>query len=1492
MPHQNSDNTLKYITLAGLVYLSIFFSDTRAWAIPTSSLQSSERRFAGSVNDYINYLRGPGHLDTPGADTTLPGGQTTPPTNGQWPTVRGKTVADLYAKVQGADPYFDKKNQILKSQVRIPDGVFTESEWNIMQNMTTNDTPYIVTGPNYGFTQMKAALMENALDHDPQRTMHEAETQGQTQATQAGDAAADTCRGQAASAIGFCSSYLENFTTQPQWNLVRNQIFVPMAILLLLPGAVLAQMRAIIAAGSPILGEVNPFEGILRSLVAIFLIPGTALVVNYGIDLNNSIAFTINSEYTRIFGSDMYKDALCAEMRATPVRQTQSNRNALDQQTYQGRPLLGATSAFGRFEGAMMENSIQDPCSGINQSPAQAANENMSSGMAATRLMMNGSNASLAAAWNVLCAFQLAYLYYLWCVGPIMAALWVYPLRTLRNALPSWVEGVVTLCFWSLFWNTVILLMACFKGVDETGTMIMTALNFLATASVKYAFDFAGLVKAAGQEAAGMAAGAAKQAAQGGGQGGARGGQRSNPGSTHTPPTPLPAPTPDHRIPDGTQIAATGFDANSGVLGSEGAVVPATGLGQIISASAPLGPTNPIDLEAVTQAPPIHQGSFDPRTALVSADPMAWTLVASDVAQDTPAEQAQGSSELTNQQGYVVGLDGELVLGSDGQPITGDNLIPGSDGAYLVMGSDNQPTGDYIVFNSDGQPTVFGADGLPIDIDYTSIIQNGPTLTDALLTTSSIDPSVTANPDPIPAVAGVTPSALDLTEMEQSVATLAGIGTPSVIPPGLPVAGILVAHGLPPSAGTAEAIAATPTADTIAATPVIGTVHTAFNLGDNNILLGSGQGIVLDNNPLNAPVPGTAILDGPDLQTTNFTPTPALTSLALGGANFISVDSSGLPGNNFTTAGSLELPGNDIITVDSLGLPGNYISAIGSLAVPSNGTDSNTVFGAPGSLPVDNNLLLSRDFTGPMLVPGDGTDPNTTSFVSTFQGQSINTGLPLNPGFTADGGTAFGIANSPANPNTISDPTLAVTNSGGAVNLVGSNLSFDQNHPALFTPDPLYTTSYGTIGPVPDPTLVIQNGDSPRTTDYPPAGQTNFSPSLDAPISLGGNNNSLVQIDQSVPAGFSPTQTVATSLEGGTVVPQNTTSFETTNSGYQDNSQLTYWAPSAGDVYTAYNAPIDTTIVGGGGTEFANVGGTSNVQQVDGAVYSYPTTNSSIDPTTVGGGGTEFATGYGVAGIAYANGDNVVANYGGNNVAQPDVSNSFVSTNSGTQVDNSGIYSYPVLNQPVSTEGGFFAADPNIPSVGTAYTAIHDNSGVANQLQSGQPYTIDNSGQSPGGYTTASSSVQGASSDFEPGYPGQGWFANTSNEHSATGAGGGWEAPKPISMLGAVALRATGYRLPSANHTSAVPETRVAATTGPRSVPTRGKAPAGYSQIQPPAPNGDEPPPVERMTDSLQTAVMLGNQRGVRARPSDEDADETKRQLDQMMTGLNGGTLV
>ncbi|HEY9731366.1 MAG TPA: hypothetical protein V6C89_05605, partial [Drouetiella sp.] len=360
---------------------------------------------------------------------------------------------------------------------------------------------------------------------EPGAWVKPAQAAAQAQATNAGNAAAEVSRDQASSAIDFCAHYLTNFTSDGgnKWNLLRNNIFVPMGILLLLPGALLTQLRAIMAAGNPVLGNVNPLEGIMRSVIAIFLIPGTYLVVNYSIDLSNSITFTINSEYFRLFGSDMYKDAICAEIRAFPVRGAQENRNALDLPVPAMTPMVNPGGLFAQFEG-MMENKIEDPCSGIYQAPGARADEAMSSSSVAARLGLNGSNAALTASWNILCAFQMAYLYYLWFVGPVAAGLWVWPMKQLRGALPSWVEGVITLAFWSLFWNTAILLIACFKGVGETGCVLMTALHFLATASVKHAFDFAGLVRAAGQEAANMAEKAMKSGGAGGGAGGGGGG--------------------------------------------------------------------------------------------------------------------------------------------------------------------------------------------------------------------------------------------------------------------------------------------------------------------------------------------------------------------------------------------------------------------------------------------------------------------------------------------------------------------------------------------------------------------------------------------------------------------------------------------------------------------------------------------------------------------------------------------------------------------------------------------------------------------------------------------------------------------------------------------------------------------------------------------------------------------------------------------------------
>ncbi|MBZ0185607.1 MAG: hypothetical protein K8F91_05085, partial [Candidatus Obscuribacterales bacterium] len=164
--------------------------------------------------------------------------------------------------------------------------------------------------------------------YDPEKVMWMATTIGGVQANSAGNSTANMSVNQNITAIEYVRQPIRNFTAEPDnvWQRIRYELFIPMAVLLLLPGAVLAQARAIVAQGSPaIVGEVNPFEGIIKSIVAIFLIPGSFLVINYGIDVSNSIRYTIADEYHRIFGGDMYEHAKCAIKRAYPINPPTAN---------------------------------------------------------------------------------------------------------------------------------------------------------------------------------------------------------------------------------------------------------------------------------------------------------------------------------------------------------------------------------------------------------------------------------------------------------------------------------------------------------------------------------------------------------------------------------------------------------------------------------------------------------------------------------------------------------------------------------------------------------------------------------------------------------------------------------------------------------------------------------------------------------------------------------------------------------------------------------------------------------------------------------------------------------------------------------------------------------------------------------------------------------------------------------------------------------------
>ncbi|MBX9948932.1 MAG: hypothetical protein K2Y39_07205 [Candidatus Obscuribacterales bacterium] len=335
----------------------------------------------------------------------------------------------------------------------------------------------------------------------PGNTAPAAKSSGQAQATQAGNSAADIARDQACASIDYASRFLRNFTSEGgnRWNRFRDGVFVPIGILLLLPGAVMTQARAIMAQSNPVLGHVSPIEGISRSLIGVFLIPGSYLIVNYAIDLANSFQYTIAQEYRNMCGTDMYHDAMCAEIRAFAVRYLSENDGSLQTPPPDLAPIHNGI--FSRAEGRLW-GKLNDPCARLFMVPPNRDDASMPSSTIAARSVLFSTNAATCTGWTICCAFQMAFFYYLFFVGPVFAGLWVWPMKVFRDAFGTWVEGVITLCFWSFFWATTILLIACFKGTDDTGLFMITALNFLATGSVKHAFDFAGLVKAAGMKAA------------------------------------------------------------------------------------------------------------------------------------------------------------------------------------------------------------------------------------------------------------------------------------------------------------------------------------------------------------------------------------------------------------------------------------------------------------------------------------------------------------------------------------------------------------------------------------------------------------------------------------------------------------------------------------------------------------------------------------------------------------------------------------------------------------------------------------------------------------------------------------------------------------------------------------------------------------------------------------------------------------------------------
>ncbi|HEY9787375.1 MAG TPA: hypothetical protein V6D17_18440 [Candidatus Obscuribacterales bacterium] len=181
-------------------------------------------------------------------------------------------------------------------------------------------------------------------------------------------------------------------------------IFLPMALLLLLPGAVLTQIKSLTSVS--ILGnggeESHPFSGILRSVVAIMLIPGTQLILSYAIDVGNSMT---NEVCKHISGPGL--------VIAAAAIKTQTNEAEM----------------YGDQAFHMVQNMMD-------------------------MFLLYGL--------VMLMAFQIVMTCYLYLMGPIAAAFFAWPSavgRLFKPVFNNWLDAIVTLTLWKFWWCLLIVVM-------------------------------------------------------------------------------------------------------------------------------------------------------------------------------------------------------------------------------------------------------------------------------------------------------------------------------------------------------------------------------------------------------------------------------------------------------------------------------------------------------------------------------------------------------------------------------------------------------------------------------------------------------------------------------------------------------------------------------------------------------------------------------------------------------------------------------------------------------------------------------------------------------------------------------------------------------------------------------------------------------------------------------------------------------------------------
>lgn len=256
--------------------------------------------------------------------------------------------------------------------------------------------------------------------------------------------------------------------------IMYKHVFVPMAILFLLPGAVISQVKGMVGRGLSNTVSVpeaqHPFDGILRSMVAVFLIPATQVIMSWSIDVGNSLAFSMKDwvDIPMILN-------WCSELSYDPKPGNYDNaiRMPQPQSNYGGGGTSGSgsTGGGGGILGTII-NAILSAIFGGDYAIGEGAAVNMKE--TATHLERQGyMMVMLQMAFNfmlyvaavflvIMSAFQITIMCYLFLLGPLSAAFYAWPqvnsgkVALFRGIFGNWLEAVIKVSLWRFYWMVVL----------------------------------------------------------------------------------------------------------------------------------------------------------------------------------------------------------------------------------------------------------------------------------------------------------------------------------------------------------------------------------------------------------------------------------------------------------------------------------------------------------------------------------------------------------------------------------------------------------------------------------------------------------------------------------------------------------------------------------------------------------------------------------------------------------------------------------------------------------------------------------------------------------------------------------------------------------------------------------------------------------------------------------------------------------------------------